>query len=37
MAEVLESFNAEERSQFFEKINPELAADIIVEFDEEER
>ena len=37
MAEVLETFVAEERSAFFEKIDPELAADILVEFDEEER
>ena len=34
MAEVLETFVAEERSAFFEKIDPELAADILVEFDE---
>lgn len=37
IAEVLESFEQEERELFFEKLDPELAADILVEFDEEER
>ena len=37
LAEVLETFEQEERSIIFEKLSPEMAADVLVEFDQDER
>lgn len=37
LAEVLETFEQEERSLIFEKLSPEMAADVLVEFDQDER
>ena len=37
LAEVLETFEQEERSLIFEKLSPEMAADVLVELDQDER
>ena len=37
LAEVLETFEQEERSHIFEKLSPEMAADVLVELDQDER
>ena len=37
LAEVLETLEEEERTFIFEKLSPEMAADVLVEFDQDER